>query len=212
MNTRSLPLLIFPILGIFCAWIFRPSEVDWQTLAPVEKTQIKKRSLGLPDGQGIRFIHVPNTSYALSVSEVTDRISTIYDSETASHAGATAFAAWLSEQTGQKVRLPTAHEWRTAARAGLPNTEFPWGFGPPIAPENLHFALPRAPTKPGPAFGYGFRDMGGGLWEWTEEGLLLGSAWSEQNPQTLFIDYSFTPPENYKGKDTGIRLLWELDK
>lgn len=211
MKSRSLPLLIFPILGILLAWVFRPSETDVKTLRPLEHVRIQKRTLHFPGGQGLRFIEVPDRGFALSLTEVPSRILSLYPGETASHAGATAFAAWLSAHTGKTLRLPSAAEWRLAARAGIDTVEFPWGFGPPIPPESLHFALSEAPSKPGPAFGYGFRDMAGGLWEWTQEGLLIGSAWSEHNPQTLYIDHQFIPPAGYAGADTGIRLLWDLE-
>jgi hypothetical protein len=209
MNARSLPLLIFPILGMLLAWIFRPSEIHVQTLHPPPATSVVKRTLHLPDGQGLRFIEVPESGFALSEIEVPASILALYPGETASHAGALAFTEWLSQITGTPLRLPRAGEWRLAAHAGIPNSEFAWGFGPPIPPKGLHFALEEAPQKPGPAFGYGFRDLAGGLWEWSAEGLLLGSAWSEQDPQTLYIDHHWQPPPGYAGADTGFRLLWE---
>ena len=208
MKPRSLPLLIFPTLGILMAWVFRPSETDWQTLQPYQAPRLQKKTLALPDGQALRFIQLPGEDFSLSITEVPSSILDLYPGESSSHAGATAFAAWISDLTGHALRLPTANEWRFAARAGTTNAEFAWGYGPPVPPEGLHFDRTTPPQKPGPKFGYGFRDLAGGLWEWTQEGLLLGSAWSEQNPQTLYIDHAFSPPEAYAGADTGIRLLW----
>lgn len=210
MSTRSLPLLLAPLIGMLLAWILRPPEVDWNTLKPKEPVPIRKRTLHFPDGSGLRFIEIPGTGRALSVTEVPDGILSLYGKEAARHSGAQDFCRWVSAVTGETVRLPTAGEWRTAARGGVRNAEFPWGFGPPAPPKDIHFARQAPPEKPGPALGYGFRDLAGGKWDWTQEGLLLGSAWTERDPQTLYIDHAFDPPAGYAGKDTGIRLLWEI--
>jgi len=45
---------------------------------------------------------------------------------------AVAFCAWLREETGEAVRLPSEAEWESAARAGR-DVLYPWGDEPPEA-------------------------------------------------------------------------------
>ncbi|WP_201218695.1 SUMF1/EgtB/PvdO family nonheme iron enzyme [Halochromatium roseum] len=100
---------------------------------------------------------------------------------------ATAYAAWLAEQTGRGYRLPTEAEWEYAARAGTETTRF-WGNAPNEACTyaNVHDQVSRrenglssphhacddgyATTAPVGGFkpnAWGLHDMLGNVWEWT---------------------------------------------
>jgi len=84
---------------------------------------------------------------------------------------AMAFAAWLSEQTGQALRLPTELEWEYAARGGS-RSLFWWGeaYDPDYA--DCGGCGARAPQHPAyvgtrPANAYGLLDVAGNVREWT---------------------------------------------
>jgi formylglycine-generating enzyme required for sulfatase activity len=91
---------------------------------------------------------------------------------------ATAYAQWLSEQTGQEYRLPTEAEWEYAARAGS-TTAFWWGdtIHTDQANYNGQFAYNDGPTGeyrgqtvPVGQFeanAFGLYDVHGNVWEWT---------------------------------------------
>lgn len=99
-----------------------------------------------------------------------------------------AFAAWLSEQSGQSYRLPTEAEWEYAARAGTTTSRF-WGGNPDEActygnvadlmakqqrPKWTTFfcddgyvvAAPVGSFKPN---AFGLYDILGNVWEWCED-------------------------------------------
>ena len=101
---------------------------------------------------------------------------------------ATAYAEWLSQQTGQKYRLPTEAEWEYAARGGSYASRF-WGDNPDRACEyaNVHehtsakqlsghtwthhhcddsypASAPVGSMRPN---GFGLFDMLANVWEWT---------------------------------------------
>lgn len=85
---------------------------------------------------------------------------------------ATAYAKWLSQQTGYQYRLPTEAEWEYAARAG---TETKYGWGNEIGSnqsvcrgcgsqwDNKQTA-PVGSFDPNP---FGLYDVIGNVWEWT---------------------------------------------
>jgi|GEM_PF-1178581 len=211
MTVRGLPFL-FPIFGILLAGAFRPSELDWRTLEPPVPIRIPRVTIALPDGSALRFLGVPGPDgrpdFYLGERECPAGLFSP-EARPPSLAEARAFCARLSDLTGRTLRLPTAAEWRRAARAHTTNAPFPWGYGPSTPPPGVHFHSETPPRLPGPAFGYGFRDLAGGRWEWTRGGLALGGAWSERDPHTLRIDHAWCPPDDYAGADVGFRILLE---
>jgi formylglycine-generating enzyme required for sulfatase activity len=94
------------------------------------------------------------------------------------YADAAAYAAWAGKA------LPTEAEWEFAARGGLEAAEFAWGDelmpgGRPMAnfwqgnfpaENDLVDGFERtSPVRSFPANGYGFHDLIGNVWEWTED-------------------------------------------
>ncbi len=85
---------------------------------------------------------------------------------------ATAYAEWLSEQTGQTYRLPTEAEWEYAARAGT-TTKYWWGnqIGKNRAAcDACGSRWDNKQTAPVGSFSpnqFGIYDTAGNVWEWT---------------------------------------------
>jgi formylglycine-generating enzyme required for sulfatase activity len=86
--------------------------------------------------------------------------------------GATAYAKWLSDQTGKKYRLPTEAEWEYAARAGT-TTKYWWGndIGNNHAVcDGCGSKWDNKSTAPVGSFAankFGLYDTSGNVWEWT---------------------------------------------
>ena len=114
---------------------------------------------------------------------------------------AQAYAAWLSQETGEEYRLPSESEWEYVARAGT-STPRPWVEGEAGQCRHANGAdasdysvltvescrdghAHTAPVGSFAASGWGLHDMLGNVWEWTEDcwndsyggAPLDGSAW-----------------------------------
>ena len=104
---------------------------------------------------------------------------------------ATAYARWLSEQTGHDYRLPTEAEWEYAARAGG-SGDYWWGDQAPVcrkgARNGAKFDDDASCDDTGtePVGGYsanpfGLYDTAGNVWEWVED-------WYKDYPSGTVID------------------------
>lgn len=87
---------------------------------------------------------------------------------------ATAYAEWLSQQTGKLYRLPTNAEFEYAARGGR-EARFPWGDE--LGRDNANCSgcgslwdgRRSAPVGRFSPNGFGLHDMGGNVWQWTQD-------------------------------------------
>ncbi len=212
--------LLFPILGSALSLVFRPSETDWKTFQPTQPTRQHRQHLPLPDGSVLRLLGVPdhegNVAFWMGEREISRSEARALGfpstgpglSAPFSFEEALRLCRDLSEHSGRTVRLPTAGEWRQAARGGVTPAETPWGFGI-HPPKGIAFARKSPPGRVGKPFGFGFRDLAGGLWEWTAEGTVIGGAWPETNPVTLRLDFSLDLQPGYRDIDVGMRVVVE---
>ena len=85
---------------------------------------------------------------------------------------ATAYARWLSGETGKRYRLPTEAEWEYAARAGS-TSAYPWGDSLGRNRANCREcgswrdSRETAPVGSFAANAWGLYDTVGNVWEWT---------------------------------------------
>ncbi|WP_407428292.1 formylglycine-generating enzyme family protein [Treponema sp.] len=144
-----------------------------------------------------------------------------------SAAEAEAYAAWLSEQTGSKYRLPTDDEWEVAARAGA-EVIYPWGDEAPNKGKKANYKKNGKFkfTSPVGAFeenvnAWGLVDMAGNVWEWTSSArneaedstlrTVKGGSWMD-GPVDLRISNYKNVDGNNGYTDVGFRLVKEISK
>ena len=135
-----------------------------------------------------------------------------------SHADAGAYAAWLSEVTGQTWRLPTEAEWEKAAR-GTDGRRFPWGnfWNPGVL--NSHDAGPfdtmPVGSFPEGASPYGLLDAAGQVFEWTGttagpgRKLVKGGSWDDKGCGVCRPAARHGRPEGLKHILIGFRAVSE---
>ena len=152
---------------------------------------------------------------------------------------AKAYAAWLSEQTGKRYRLPSESEWEYAARAGT-ETAYSWGNEIGVNRANGCDSGSKwsgEQTSPVGSFepnAFGLYDMHGNVWEWVEdcwhdnyEGAPSdGSAWTSggdsswavvrggswfTDPRILRSAYRSWRTPSYRNINLGFRLVQDLN-
>ncbi|MEM9107121.1 MAG: SUMF1/EgtB/PvdO family nonheme iron enzyme [Pseudomonadota bacterium] len=133
-----------------------------------------------------------------------------------SHTDAKAYAAWLSERTGQTWRLPSEAEWEKAAR-GTEGAYFPWGNQYDAKLLNSHDAGPFSTLPvgsfPDAASPYGMLDAAGQVFEWTStpagngRHIVKGGSWDDKGCGVCRPAARHSRPDSIKHILVGFRLI-----
>ena len=139
---------------------------------------------------------------------------------------AVAYTRWLSQQTGERYRLPSEAEWEYAARAGSV-TKYSWGNEIGSNRANCRSCGSQwdgGQTAPVGSFGpngWGLHDLHGNVWEWVQDcwngsyqgAPMNGSAWESRDcPQRVLRGGSWdVNPRNLRSANrlrntTSVRL------
>jgi formylglycine-generating enzyme required for sulfatase activity len=161
---------------------------------PVHEVSVERFSMGRYEVSNAEFVHFLNTVkrrgteekpwFETQAEDVDShiigspgnfKVKTGYENHPmieVSWYGATAYAEWLSQQTGHQYRLPTEAEWEYAARAGT-ETKYWWGNKVGSNKANCDSCGSQwddkqtAPVGSFAANPYGLYDTAGNVWEWT---------------------------------------------
>lgn len=131
---------------------------------------------------------------------------------------AVAYAAWLTEVTAYRWRLPTEREWEKAAR-GDDGRRFPWGDRFDAARLNSHdkgsFDTVPVGTFPAGASPYGMLDAAGQVFEWTAttagagRSIVKGGSWDDKGCGVCRPAARHSRPHFLKHILVGFRLVRE---
>ena len=159
----------------------------YQTTAEIKGTSFIWNAANLMEQKNVNWAC---DAYGFKTSSAADKQPVIH----ISWEDANAYCAWLSKQTGQRWRLPTAAEWEYAAKGGSTSkgllfsgssdiSEVAWYDG--NSDNRIHNIGLKKPNE------LGLYDMSGNVWE-------LCSDWYQQG----YVADSIL--KNPKGPDTGI--------
>jgi len=127
------------------------------------------------------------------------------------------YAAWLSELTGARWRLPTEAEWERAARGGLLGAATAWGDALPAGEVPEGPLAGPWPVARGSPNGYGLLDMGTIVHEWCQDWYdpetqtrraSRGGSWRHHVRWSAPSARSSLPPR-FRYADYGFRVLRE---
>jgi serine/threonine-protein kinase len=162
--SRCFPVTNSEYLEFLNDLVVRGRTEDALVFAPRERG-------GSEDADGPMIVGFDAGRFALRPDSDGDLWEVDYPVTMVTWTGATAFAAWLAERTGQPWRLPSELMWEKAAR-GADGRRFPWGndFDPSWActkdshPERyLPAVVGRFPVDESP---FGLRGMAGNSGDW----------------------------------------------